>query len=274
MHKIIKACGLFACASSEPYCFPEIVKGPALCDAPDPKETLAPFQRVYINVNPGPVGDPSGGKFKKTMSVREPEDPVDYQKMIDELILASEKKEAEAYQKGVREGHQNGYSEGRQAGIAEGLNKIETMLHSLQQATQEIKKFQKALCLKAEKETVALSLAIARKILLQEPATNPEIIADVVKKTFETIAVNAPVRIRVNPSELAYMRDRRHLVPLEGDVTFVEDALISCGGCVVESLSGDVDARIESQIEMIREAFLPRLEKNNQALTEYPDGIL
>jgi len=64
------------------------------------------------------------------------------------------------------------------------------------------------------------------------------------------------------------MRERRHLIPIEGDVTFVEDASISCGGCMVESLSGDVDARIESQIEMIAEAFLPGLEKISRELEE------
>jgi flagellar assembly protein FliH len=148
------------------------------------------------------------------------------------------------------------------------LKEIEKVLHSLQQAVQEIRKLRKELCLKAEKETVGLSLAIARKILVQEPAANPRVIAGIVKKTFESIAVNAPVRIRINPSELAYMRERRHLIPVEGDVTFVEDASISCGGCLVESLSGDVDARIESQLEMIEEAFLPGLEKNSRELEE------
>ena len=59
------------------------------------------------------------------------------------------------------------------------------------------------------------------------------------------------------------MRERRHLIPIEGDVTFIEDPSISCGGCIVESLSGDVDARIESQLQMIEEAFQPGLEKNN-----------
>jgi len=178
--------------------------------------------------------------------------------MMKERALEAQQKEAEAYQEGIQDG--------RKAGFAEGLKEIETVLHSLQQAMQEIKKLRKELCLKAEKETVSLSLAIARKILVQEPATNPRVIAGIVKKTFETIAIHAPVRIRINPSELAYMRERRHLIPIEGEVTFVEDASISCGGCMVESLSGDVDARIESQFEMIEEAFLPGLEKNSREL--------
>ena len=263
LHNIIKACGLFACASSEPYCFPEIVKGSALSDELALKVSPTPFQRVYINVDSALSGEPSNGKFKKAEPAGKPKYPAHYQKAIDELILESEKKEAEAYQRGVQEGHQNGFSQGREAGITEGLKEIETSLCTLRQATQEIKKLRKELYLKAEKETVKLSLAIARKILVREPATNPEIIEGIVKKTFETIAINAPVRIRFHPSELVYMRERRHLIPIEGDVTFIEDPSISCGGCVVESLSGDVDARIESQIEMIEETFGQALEQNN-----------
>ncbi len=256
LYKIIKPRSLFSCDAAETYCFPDIFKGAGLMDETDPKETRASFQRVYIDVASDLPGESSNGNFRKA--------GLDERKKMKEMVLASQQKEAEAYQKGI----QDGYRDGRKTGVAEGLKEIETVLHTLQQAMQEIKKLRKELCLKAEKETVGLSLAIARKILLQEPATNPKVIVGVVKKTFETIAINAPVRIRINPSELAYMRERRHLIPIEGDVTFVEDASISCGGCLVESLSGDVDARIESQIEMIEEAFLPGLEKNTQELEE------
>jgi len=255
LHKIIKARNLFSCDAAETYCFPDIFKGTGLIDETDPKETRSSFQRVYINVDSGLPGELSNGNFRKAGLSGE----TDKRKMRKEMFLELQQKEVDAYQKGIQDGHKDG----RKAGVAEGLKEIETVLHSLQQAMQEIKKLRQELCLKAEKETVSLSLAIARKILVQEPATNPKIIAGVVKKTFQTIAINAPVRIRINPSELAYMRERRHLIPIEGDVTFIEDPSISCGGCLVESLSGEVDARIESQFQMIEEAFLPGLEKNN-----------
>jgi flagellar biosynthesis/type III secretory pathway protein FliH len=256
LHNIIKSQSLFSCDATETYCFPDIFKGVGLIDETDPKETHSSFQRVYVDVASGLPGESSNGNFRKA--------GLDERRMMKEMALETQQKEAQAYQKGIQDGHKDG----RKAGFAEGLKEIETVLHSLHQAMQEIKKLRKELCLKAEKETVSLSLAIARKILVQEPATNPKVIAGVVKKTFETIAINAPVRIRINPSELAYMRERRHLIPIEGDVTFVEDASISCGGCMVESLSGDVDARIESQFEMLEEAFLPGLEKNSQELEE------
>jgi flagellar assembly protein FliH len=250
LHKIIKSQGPFSCVAAETYCFPDIFKGAGLIDETDPKETRSPFHRVYADAASNLPGEPSSGSFRKA--------GLDERRMMKERALEAQQKEAEAYQEGIQDG--------RKAGFAEGLKEIETVLHSLQQAMQEIKKLRKELCLKAEKETVSLSLAIARKILVQEPATNPRVIAGIVKKTFETIAIHAPVRIRINPSELAYMRERRHLIPIEGEVTFIEDASISCGGCMVESLSGDVDARIESQFEMIEEAFLPGLEKNSREL--------
>lgn len=252
LHKIIKSRNLFSCDAAETYSFPDIFKGAGLIDETDPKETRSTFQRNYIDIASDLTIEASSENFRKAGS--------DEREKMKKMVQALQQKETDAYQKGIQDGHK--------AGVAEGLKEIETMLQSLQQAMRGIKKLRKELCLNAEKETVSLSLAIARKILVQEPATNPKVIVGVVKKTFETIAINAPVRIRINPSELAYMRDRRHLIPIEGDVSFVEDAAISCGGCMVESLSGDVDARIESQFEMIEEAFLPGLEKINLELGE------
>ena len=293
MHKIIKACGLFSCVSSEPYFFPDIVKGASQTDEINPKgKDATPFQRVYINVDYGLEGETSD-KFTRTGSAVEADDQADHKTNFDELILESQKKEDDAYQRGVQDGNRDGYEQGNrdgyeqgnkdgyiqgnkdgnlqgnndgyalghEAGVADGLKEIESVIHSLQQAMQEIKKLRTELCLNTEKEAVRLSLAIAGKILAREPATTPKIIAGVVKKTFETITINAPVRIRMHPSELAYMRERRHLIPIEGEVTFIDDPSISCGGCVVESLSGDIDARIESQLKVIEEAFLPGMEK-------------
>ncbi len=252
-------------------------------DGADPKSGGSSFQRIFVDMTGDRSIEIPGGSFVKSSfiynteeriedetacktDVQTQDEPIDYQKIIQGMMSEAQQKEAEAYQKGIQDGHTDGFQQGHQAGVADGLKEIETMLGSLQQAMNEINTFRKSLSLQAERETVRLSLAIAGKILLQEPAINPGVIADVVKKTFETIAINAPVRIRINPSELSYMQARKHLIPIEGEVTFIEDASISCGGCVVESFSGDIDARIESQLKMVEESFLPGLEKNAQDL--------
>ncbi len=267
MHKIIKSRSLFSVDATSTYSFPDIFKETGMSDPIDSKASGSSFQRIYVDVNSGQAGESPGGNFiKSAVFYNADEEQIDYQKIMDDMISESRQKEAEVYQKGIQDGHKDGFQQGHKAGLAEGLKEIETMLHSLQQAMKDIKQFRKELSLKAERETVSLSLAIAGKILHQEPEVNPRIIANIVKKTFETIAINAPVRIRINPAELSYMQERRHLVPIEGEVIFIEDASISCGGCVVESLSGDIDARIESQLKMVEEAFLPGLEKNAEDL--------
>lgn len=267
MHNIIKSRSLLCANAINTYCFPDIFKETGMIDDVNSKASGSSFQRIYVDVDSVQTGESADGNFIKSGLFENTDtEHIDYQKIIDEMILEARQKEAEAYQKGIQDGHKDGFQQGRKAGVAEGLKEIETMLHSLQQAVKDIKEFRKELSLKAERETVRLSLAIAGKILLREPEINPRIIAGVVKKTFETIAINAPVRIRVNPSELSYMQERRHLIPIEGEVTFIEDTSVSCGGCVVESLSGDIDARIESQLKMVEEAFLPALKKNAEDL--------
>ncbi len=271
MHNVIKSRSLSCVDATNTYSFPDIFKETGMTDDANSKASGSSFQRIYVDVDSGQTKESADANFIKSGLFSNTDgntdtEQIDYQKIIDEMILESRQKEAEAYQNGIQDGHKDGFQQGRKAGVAEGLKEIETILHSLQQAMMDIKQFRKELSLRAERETVSLSLAIAGKILLQEPEMNPRIIAGVVKKTFETIAINAPVRIRINPAELSYMRERRHLIPIEGEVTFIEDSSVSCGGCVVESLSGDIDARIESQLKVVEEAFLPALKKNAEDL--------
>lgn len=261
MHKIIKPGGITSQEARETYCFPDIVPAPGQMDINGTQESHLPFQRIFTDSMPGTNGGAAYGEFVKILSVAPPE-AADPQETIDEMVRQFQQIEADALQKGI----QTGREEGWKAGYAEGTQEIASVVLSLKQAMQAFDKFRRELCLQAEKETVQLSLAIARKILNQEPGVNPRVIAGVAKKTFESIAVHAPVRIRINPSERAYLQDRRHMIPLEGDMEFIEDPAISCGGCVVESLAGDVDARIESQFEMIEEAFSSALNKVDRDL--------
>ncbi len=283
MHNIISARNLFSNDPAGIYSFPDISKETVMIDGADPKSSGTSFQRIYVDLNADRPVEPLDGSFIKSSFLyrhegiiedttnenieieKEPE-PIDYQKVIDDVISESLQKETAAYHRGFQDGQKDGFQEGHKAGFAEGMKEIERLLGSLQQAMNEIKKFRKELMLQAERETVGLSLAIARKILQVEPAVNPKVIAGVVKRTFETIAINAPVRIRINPSELSYLQEGRHLIPIKGEVIFIEDSSVSCGGCIVETLSGDIDARIESQLKMVEESFLPGLEKNAQDL--------
>jgi flagellar biosynthesis/type III secretory pathway protein FliH len=66
------------------------------------------------------------------------------------------------------------------------------------------------------------------------------------------------VTIRVNPRDFQII-ERHHATrsssPLSEAVKLVEDPLIGRGGCVIETESGTIDARIEEQLREIEKGF-------------------
>lgn len=162
----------------------------------------------------------------------------------------------------------------REAGLAEGLEKgkqtviaeLENVIQKLRHAYMDIEKYRKALYQKAEKETVDLSLAVARKIIGQEIALDRQIVLNVVKGALDKVIDHDKVKIRINPQDLDAVQTALyefipHVEKLE-NVNFESDAAITPGGCVVETNFGTVDARLENQVEQIESAFTAELEKS------------
>ena len=52
-----------------------------------------------------------------------------------------------------------------------------------------------------------------------------------------------------------------------GNISFEADETILTGGCLIETNSGDIDARIDKQIEAVDEAFKSELAKTEPRLT-------
>lgn len=251
MHNFIKGSGMIHFDSASPYLFPKILKNENVISENDKRDSDNFFQRIFLNLD-----SETGVEAEKFY----------LQKKIEELNIEGKKKETDAYNSGIEKGYNEGKADGYKTGFAEGIKEIEPVLRNLKNVLKDLDKRRKELYLKAEKEVVCLSMAIAKKIIFQEPSVNPDMIVNVVRNAIEAFTMNAPVRIRIHPSELAYIQERRKLIPINGDITFVEDQSISAGGSVIESLSGDVDARIEEQLKMIEEAFAPGIERINMEL--------
>ena len=161
----------------------------------------------------------------------------------------------------------------RETGLAEGLEKgrqavaaeLESVIQKLRRTYMDVEKYRKALYQQAEKETVALALAVARKIVGQEIALDRQIVLNVVKGALDKVIDHDKVKIRINPQDLDTVQTALyefipHVEKLE-NVHFESDAAITTGGCVVETNFGTVDARIENQLDQIETAFAAEQEK-------------
>ncbi len=125
--------------------------------------------------------------------------------------------------------------------------------------TQMIPLIKKEIFEKTEEQIIMLAIAIAEKIINQEVATRKEIILGVLKGALKNIAETDGMKIRLNPHDFRYMMEvkKDFLQSVDGlrNVIFEEDSSIKRGGAIVETMFGEVDARLESQLHEIKVAL-------------------
>ena len=76
---------------------------------------------------------------------------------------------------------------------------------------------------------------------------------EIICNALRRVADNGALRVRVNPDDLEMVRSNRadllHIVEgVSRTSKFVEDRRVGAGGCIVETESGSIDARIETQL--------------------------
>jgi flagellar assembly protein FliH len=148
----------------------------------------------------------------------------------------------------------------RQAGYADGEREAETewsqRVAELDEQAAAMQRDQEAFYTSAEPELAKLSVDIARKVLKQEISQNPEAVLKVVRAAIHRVK-DKEVRALVNPEDLETVRGERDtLLGIADGVSAIEivsDRRVGRGGCVLETPSGSVDARIETQLEHISE---------------------
>ena len=133
-------------------------------------------------------------------------------------------------------------------------------LEALAAATKSLPFIKKSILEKGEEQMVHLAFAIAEKIIQQEVATRKDVILGVLKGALKNVADTEGMKIRLNTQDFRYMMEvkKDFLQSFDGirNVVFEEDSSIKRGGAVVETMFGEVDARLESQLKEIKAAML------------------
>lgn len=170
------------------------------------------------------------------------------EKIRAEMELHLSKVSDECYRKGFTEG------------VEFQKKELSPVLDAISAMTIKIPRIEKDIIAKAEEHIVKLALAIAERIINQEVATSKEVILGVLKGVLKNISETEGMKIRLNPQDFRHIMEVRKdfLQSVDGvrNVVFEEDVSIKRGGAVVETMFGEVDARLESQLKEIREAML------------------
>jgi len=109
-----------------------------------------------------------------------------------------------------------------------------------------------------EQDMLDLALGIAQRIINRTVALDPSVIRDVVAQTLEQVRHKRQILVLLNPEDMRRLEPERAALQgvVEGaSLYFDEDPQISPGGCVIETESGRIDARLEVQLAAIRAAL-------------------
>lgn len=172
-------------------------------------------------------------------------------------LLDQGRREREAIAEAARgEGHEAGRQEGIARVDAE-MNELLGLLHGIIDAVREDRdRFLRS----AEPELVRLALGASERIVHHEISQNDQFVVETVRSALTRAVARNDITIRVNPEDMAVMREYRERLVAAGDfehLRLIEDQRIDRGGAVLESDSGTVDAKIATQLREVRSALVP-----------------
>jgi type III secretion system HrpE/YscL family protein len=226
-------------------CVKKIVRGTnvarvsPLGSAPPPAATPAAPQNLKQAVSPvghgGVISKEAYGAYneaKEILAVAERE----AERIRQEAVQLRD----EQVRQGFEEGHRTGYQEAL-AGLA-----------GLERRFDEI-------CKDLEPQLVELAIGVARKIIGRELGTNPDTIADIVAQALRTVRHQRDITVRVHPDHVDEVTERKHallgVLSRAPDIQIRADPSVRAGGCVIESELGKVEADLETQLELLRQAL-------------------
>lgn len=151
---------------------------------------------------------------------------------------------------------ENAAQEGYKAGLEKAKTDIEQIKESVQSflnAKQEVFEY-------IAPDILEISIDIAKKIVKKEIEQDPQILLDSILEVLNTLSKDETrVSIKVNPGQAILAKENLPEIitstGIEAKVNIISDGTIDVGSCILQTSNGIVDATIDTQLEIIKEAF-------------------
>lgn len=155
-----------------------------------------------------------------------------------------------------REAYEKGFAQGEKDGIELGAAKASKLTAHIESLLDEMLLLRKDLVKRYEKDILDMICAIAQKVVCREVALDNTPVKEAVIRAIEIATDKRSVQLRVNPEDFNYMEGLKPGLFCRfgelGSLVVAADPSVKRGGCFLETPYGDVDARVETQLELIR----------------------
>jgi flagellar assembly protein FliH len=163
---------------------------------------------------------------------------------------------AAAYQQGLQAG-EAAAAQGAKARLGPVLAGLSTILADLTGMRKRVRG-------EAEEATVALALAIARRVLHREIASDPEAILGLVKAAFQKCDARETHRLRLSPDGAQIIRQQLARLNLPPALEVIADGSLPQGSAIFETSRGDLDASVDTQLAEIEYGLTDMVRRNSR----------
>ena len=137
---------------------------------------------------------------------------------------------------------------------------LETALPALRAAAEALQAERDRWLIRWEQTAVRVGVAIAEKLLKSQIATRPELASGMIADALRLAAGQPRVSVHLHPDDLAAWGDRAPRIVESltacADSTLIPDPLVARGGCRIQTLHGEIDARVETMLERLAEELI------------------
>ena len=198
--------------------------------------------------------------------------------IIAETRERAEKDARELCEKERKKGHKEGYAQGYEEGVATGRKEGEKAVRNemknailqanakAQKTIQDAKEQTSEYFIRSEDDIVKVVLQAIEKILPQHFLDVPQTILPVVREAIQYVRDQKEVKIHVEPESydlilMARSEFQSMLTDGTAILEVISDEALKPGDCVIETPNGGVDARLSTQLELMKDAIKTVLHK-------------
>lgn len=181
----------------------------------------------------------------------------------DRLIAEANSKIDEIKKQAEEAGHEEGFEAGREEGKKQALREMqdaiqeanEKAMRTLQTAREATDDYLK----QAEHDVAEVVMHVVEKVLPQHFLDVPQVILPAVKQALMKVKDQKNLEIHVAPDSYEFVlmaRDEFRSMLTGGNaiIEVVSDESLQPGDCLIETTNGTVDARLATQMELIKKA--------------------
>jgi flagellar assembly protein FliH len=155
------------------------------------------------------------------------------------------------------EAERRGHEAGLERGLAEARARTEAALEAFAAAERSMAEMYDRYVAEAEAAAVDLAFQIAEKVIAATVASDPEAVLGVVSGALLRTTDRDHLVLEVNPGDFELVRESAsELAARLGGINRMEvvsERRVEPGGCVVRTEAGEIDARVSSQLERVRQ---------------------